>query len=292
MDQENFEYLKDKLKYSGFEDKLNTALENQIKSGAVKFTLPFQMEIEDKKVDYNLHFKKSEVSERYFYNKMDVSVQNSNPEIEGKSHSFYQNQGVTAKEAFNLLEGRAVNKTMQNTDKEQYKAWLQLDLSQKGNNGNFKVNQYHEKYGFDLEAKLREFPIKELGDQTKTEWMMKSLRKGNQYPITMEKNGMDEIMFIEASPKFKSINVFDVSFSSVKAEDLKLDNGKDKSVGQEPIVEELGKKKVMKEGVSAKTTEKKESAVQEVSKKTKVPSVAGGVPQTAKVPRTGKGKRI
>ena len=222
MDQENFDYLTEKLKYSGFEDKLNGALEKDIKAGVPAITLPLKMDIEDKNVEFRLHFKKSEVSDRYFYNKVDVSVPNANPELEPKSHSFYQNQGITAKEAFNLLEGRAVHKTLLNADKEQYKAWLQLDLTKKEENGNFKVNQYHENYGFDLKAKLNEFPIVELGDQTKTDWMMKSLQKGNQYPVSMERGGMEVVMFVEASPKFKSINVYDASLSSVKSEELKL----------------------------------------------------------------------
>ena len=105
MDQENFDYLTEKLKYSGFEDKLNAAMEKEIKAGTPAFNLKHSMDIDSKKVDYTLHFKKSEVSDRYFYNKLDVFVPNTNPEIEGKSHSFYQNQGITAKDAFNLLEG-------------------------------------------------------------------------------------------------------------------------------------------------------------------------------------------
>ena len=300
MDQENFDYLTEKLKYSGFEDKLNGALEKLIKAETPAFTLPLRMDFDSKQVDFNLHFKRSEVSERYFFNKMEVFVPNVNPEIAGKTHSFYQNQGITAKEAFNLLEGRAVQKTLLNADKEQYKAWLQLDLGNKEENGNFKLNQYHENYGYDLGAKLREFPIAELKDQTKMDWMMKSLQKGNQYPVSMEVGGKEEIMFIEANPKFKSINVYDASLSSVKSEDLKLDSAKVKVDGGDLTGEDSSKKKVKQEmkqemkqeGQSAKkkvvnseSGEKKKESVMKAAPET-------SLPQTPKMPKQGKGKRV
>jgi len=216
MDQENYEFLTEKLKYTGFEDRLNASLKEEIKSGKENFTLGTIMDIEGKKMDVDLYFKKSAISDRYFFNKFEASLRNENPDLESKTHTFYQNQGITAKEAFNLLEGRAVFKSLLDSDKEPYKAWMQLDLSKKDENKNFPVQQYHEKYGFNLEETLRKFPIKELNDSTKTDWMLRSLQKGNTYPVQMERKGVDEIMFIEASPKFKSINVYDATMSSVK----------------------------------------------------------------------------
>lgn len=220
MDQENYEFLTEKLKYTGFEDKLNAQLKEQIKAGKESFTLGTTLDIEGKKMDVDLYFKQSAISDRYFFNKFDASLRNENPDLESKRHTFYQNQGITAKEAFNLLKGRAVFKSLLDSDKEPFKAWLQLDLSKKDENNNFMVNQYHEKYGFNLEETVRKFPIKELNDPTKTEWMLKSLQKGNTYPVEMERNGKNEIMFIEASPKFKSINVYDSNMGSVKTADL------------------------------------------------------------------------
>ena len=220
MDQENYEFLTEKLKYTGFEDKLNAKLKEEIKSGKENFTLSSTLDIEGKKMDADLYFKKSAISDRFFSNKFDAKLRNENPDLEPKAHTFYQNQGVTAKEAFNLLEGRAVFKSLNDSEKEPYKAWLQLDLTKKDENKNFVVNQFHEKYGFNLEEALRKFPIKELQDSTKTDWMVRSLQKGNTYPVQMSRDGKDEIMFIEANPRFKSINVYDVSMSTVKTTEL------------------------------------------------------------------------
>lgn len=246
MDQENYEFLTEKLKYTGFEDKLNAKLKEEIKSGKESFNLGLSMEIEGKTMDVDLHFKKSAISERYFFNKFDASLRNENPELEPKRHTFYQNQGVTAKEAFNLLEGRAVFKSLTDAEKEPYKAWLQLDLTKKEDNNNFQVNQYHEKYGFNLEEALKKLPIKELKDDTRTEWMIRSLQKGNTYPVVMERKGMEEVMFVEANPKFKSINVYDANMNSIKTSELQSKDQK-QSVSQSQD-EPSGKKKDLKQG--------------------------------------------
>lgn len=175
MDQENLDYLKEKLKFTGFEDKANETLEKHIRAGKDEFQIPVKLEMEGRDMVVDLHFRKSNTADRYFFNKYDVVLTNQDERIAPKSHTFYQNQGVTAKEAFNLLEGRAVHKNLLNQDNEPYKAWIQLDLGQKEPNGNFKINTYHENYGFDLKKSLENLPVKELQDQNKSEWLIKAL---------------------------------------------------------------------------------------------------------------------
>lgn len=249
MDQENYNFLTEKLKYSGFEDKLNANLKKEIAAGKEDFILKLPLKIEEKELEYALSFKKSQVSDRYFFNKFEAKlfgVEGTEP----KTHTFYQNQGITAKEAFNLLEGRAVQKSLMDSDKEPYKAWIQLDLSKKDERNNFEVKQYHEKYGFDLEAKLKELPIVELNDDTKKGWMIKALQKGNQYPVTMDRGGREEIMFLEASPRFKSVNIYDLNMATVKTSEVKIEATK--SPSENPALDQADekdqiKKKVLKE---------------------------------------------
>lgn len=276
MDMENYEFLTEKLKYTGFEDKLNAKLKAAIESGKEDFTLAHRTEIEGKQLDVDLYFKKSQISDRYFFNKFEAKLQNPETGQEPKTHTFYQNQGITVKEAFNLLEGRAVNKSLLGADKEAYKAWLQLDLSKKDEKNNFPINQYHEKYGFDLKEALGKFPIKELQDETKVDWMLKSLQKGNTYPVVMERKGMEEVMFIEANPKFKSINVYDASMNSVKNTEIleaKKSTSQDKKEGMD--------------------SDKKKDLKKEDSKAQKVTDGIGDMPgQKAAKPRKSRGRAI
>ncbi|WP_028788078.1 hypothetical protein [Terrimonas ferruginea] len=64
-----------------------------------------------------------------------------------RSQTFYLVRGnaITSKEAFNLLESRAVNKGLVNKEVEKYNAWVQLDM--KGDidlNQNYPISRYHE----------------------------------------------------------------------------------------------------------------------------------------------------
>lgn len=258
MNQENLEYLKEKLKFSGFEDKANEALEKGMKAGKEELQVPLSMNIDSKRMDFNLHFRKSNVNDRYFFNKYDATLHNMDDRIEPKQHTFFANQGVTAKESFNLLEGRAVHKSMLNQENEPYKAWLQLDLGQKDQHGNFKVNAYHEQYGYDLKKTLENLPIKETQDPSKSEWLTKALMKGNVYPVVMESQGKEEVMFITANPKFKSVDVFDAQMKPVKTQSLKLDDKMD-SV-EDAKKKDLAKPMSVKEKIKARIAEPKTPA--------------------------------
>jgi len=218
MNIKNFEFLKDSLKYLGFGDKLNGDLENKIKEAPATFQLPITGEYtsgaKKETVAYLLDFKKSDQSDMYFFNKYQATL-NKEGNTEQKSQTFYitKNSGITSKEAFNLLSGRAVYKELMNAEDKPYKAWLQLDFNEKDKNNNFKVKQYHEAYGFNLDATVTKFPIKELGTTDDKEKLMKSLAKGNVHAVTFVKNGQDEKMFVEANPQYKTLTVYDVNMT-------------------------------------------------------------------------------
>lgn len=218
MNTKNLEFLKDSLKYLGFGDKLNVELENKIKETPTAFQLPLIGEYTNgnkkETVNYVLDFKKSDQSDMYFFNKYQATMQ-PDPNAEAKSQTFYitKNSGVTSKEAFNLLSGRAVQKELMNAEDKPYKAWLQLDFNEKDKNNNFKVKQFHEAYGFNLEATVAKYPIKELNVAEEKERLMKSLSKGNVHPVTFVKNGQEEKMFVEANPQYKALTVYDTNMS-------------------------------------------------------------------------------
>jgi hypothetical protein len=86
---------------------------------------------------------------------------------------------------------------------------LQLDFQEKDKNDNFKVKQYHTGYGYELEATLNKYPIKELTNEEEKWKLIKSLEKGNLQPVTFVKEGREEKMFIEANPQFKTLNLYD-----------------------------------------------------------------------------------
>ncbi len=225
MNQNNLDYLKDNLKYLGFEDKLNNDLESKIKEQPETFTLQTTIDHYNNKTEHTLLFRKSDQTDMYFLNRHQATLKGEKPEND-RTQTFYLNNGhgITAKEAFNLLEGRAVYKELQRKDESTYYAWSQLDLKgEKNEHGNYQINQFTSAYGYDLEKTLGRFDIKELNDGQSKDNLIRSLERGNVQQVTSEQGKF----YIAANPQYKTVNVFDSQHKAVKREVLqKADQSK------------------------------------------------------------------
>ncbi|MBX2900310.1 MAG: hypothetical protein KF775_11705 [Cyclobacteriaceae bacterium] len=216
MNIKNFEFLRDGLKYLGFGEKLEGDLKANIEKQPADFKLNTENEFKrgDKteKVTYTIDFRKGDQGDMYFLNRYHATLKNEEDPTKDKTQTFYitKNHGITAKEAYNLLSGRSVNKDLTTKEGQPFNAWVKLDLEgEKDKNNNFKVEQYHQGYGYDLDKVLAKHPIKELNNPELKERIMKSLEKGNTTSVTMMKDGQEQKMHIEANPKFKSVDVYD-----------------------------------------------------------------------------------
>ena len=233
MNEQNLEYLKNTLKYMGFEDRLNEGLERSIQSGTLAFTLNDTKQFNNVKTDSILYFSKGKENETYFFNKYDVAVTKADGRSE--SQTMYMNRvtrfneetgkdqtrlsGFTLKEAANLLDrdangmGRAVYKEFVNKDNESYMAWKQVDFTQQEDSGNYKYKTFHQNYGYNLEKALDKYSI--LEDKSD---VMKSLQKGNLQAVTVEENGNNVRRFLAADPENKVLKVFDEKGREIKQE--------------------------------------------------------------------------
>ncbi|KFF16589.1 hypothetical protein [Flavobacterium hydatis] len=216
MNEKNFEYLKDQIKYTGFGETLENELKEKLQKEEPNFTLNHTVKYGEDTVIATLNFKKSDQSDMYFFNSYKVELQKENSK-EALEQTFYINKGnnITMKEAFNLMEGRSVNKDLTNKEGELYNSWLQMDFKQNDAAGNFKLNQYHQNYGYDLEATLAKHSIKELENPKYKEDLMDSLKKGNLQSATFLKDGNEVKQYIEASPQFKTINLYDINLQRI-----------------------------------------------------------------------------
>lgn len=239
MNQENFDYLKDNIKYMGFGEKHHAELEKQLSNGLPQFQLQVQTQVNGKDFTAMLNFRKSDNTDMYFFNSYHASLQRSNGEIVDQAFYLNKGKGVTAKEAYNLLEGRSVFKELTTKDGEQYKAWIQLDFDKRDKNNNHEVKQFHENYGYDLKAAVSKFPINELADAEKAKSLIQSLQKGNIQSISIEKDGNASKMFVEANPQYKTVNVYDAQMKRMQKEGL----GQLQSVHQSPNKEVKQEKK-------------------------------------------------
>lgn len=223
MNQQNVDFLKDRLFFLGFGDNLHKDLEKKLAEKPENFKLSFQGEFgkDDSKkvVDYTLDLSKSKREDMYFLNNYTATLKNEDPDKE-KTQKFFLNNGsgVTAREAFNLLEGRAVYKTLTKKKKEdaapgekpeKYDVWMQLDFKNKNEYGNHKQQTYSKEWKYDLDKNLAKHPIKELTDPERKGELIKSLQKGNLQQVTFTGESGEKKMFVEANPKERNVNVYD-----------------------------------------------------------------------------------
>lgn len=263
MNTKNLEFLQANLKYFGFGDKLNEALEKNMNDQQKEFQLKLEIPHFNNKMDYTLHFRKSDSTDMYFFNRYDAALQSGNPN-DDKKQSFYVNKGngVTAKEAYNLLEGRSVFKNLVNKEGQPYSAWLKIDFENTDDKGSFKLKQFSEQYGYDLEKSLSNFPIKELANEEQKTALLTSLKKGNAQQVTMEKNGNQSKYFIEAVPQYKNINVYDPKMNMVKRQTVqKESSGIGQSVSGKTAVKKEQKQEVDDGKPKQKQTRKKKLSV-------------------------------
>jgi len=246
MNEKNLEFLADQIKYTGFGETLQGVLKEKMEKGEKEFTIPHEAKFDSGTLSSELSFKKSDQSDLYFFNSYKAILQKEGA-VHGPEQIFYvsKDNTFTMKEAFNLLDGRAVNKDLKNKQGEVYNCWSKLDFKNPEDNGNFKMNHYHQNYGYDVEAALSKHSIKELETPKFKEDLLSSLKKGNLQSVTFAVSGVESKMYVEANPHFKAVNVYDVNLQRINhresreekkanALDNKESKGQQKALDDEP----------------------------------------------------------
>jgi hypothetical protein len=222
MNTQNAEFLKKSLLNLGFGEQLNAELDKKMAAKTPEFTLGLQHDFNQKTVDYTLHFKAGDNQDMYFFNKYDATINHKDDPAKNIDQTFYINKGsgITAKEAFNLMEGRAVHKQLYNLEGQKYQAWLTLDDKNLTDNGSKKIKHYHENYGFNIDKVIAGKGIKELNDPKAAKELLYSLKKGNAQQITVGGGDGDKKYFITANPQFKTVDLYDSQMKKIKREEL------------------------------------------------------------------------
>lgn len=218
MNTQNLSYLQKQLLNLGFGEKMNAELEKQIESKATEFTLSTRQEYNKQNVDYKLHYKAGDKDEMYFFNKYNASLQDKDTQ-----QTFYINKGsgITAKEAYNLMEGRAVHKQLENLEGEKYNAWLILDRENKTDNGNFKLRPFTENWNYKPERAIDKMDIVGINEEGARDKLLKSLEKGNRHQVTALKDGKEVKLYLEANPADHRVNLTNYKGEAQKLEDYK-----------------------------------------------------------------------
>ncbi|MCY0970542.1 hypothetical protein [Chryseobacterium wangxinyae] len=231
------QYLKDQLKYLGFGEgeKLHKDLENGINSKKQHFEIETISDktLPENKVDFTLKFNKSE-NGGVFLNSYNATLKNEKDE--SISHQFYvsRENTFTAKEAVNLLEGRAVKIEFLNPKTEQLEpAFVKLNFDEpKTEKENYNFQNFYKNYGVDTAQIIEKSNL--IFD--KPEWKestIKSLEKGNIVKVKFELG--DKVIEGKAvlNPQYKNLNLYDSDMNRINTnkplEGLEQDNKHEKN---------------------------------------------------------------
>jgi len=258
MNDKNFDYLKDQVKFTGFGEALEGELKQKIESQEPTFSLKHDAFYGNDKVSAELNFKKSEQTDMYFFNSYDVKLQKED-KPESLDQTFFINRGnnITLKEAYNLMEGRSVHKELTDKQGDKYNAWVQMDFKDADSKGNFALKHYHENYGYDLEAALSKHPIKELDNNSHKDDLMNSLKKGNLQSATFIKDGQEVKQYLEATPQFKTLTVYDADMKRLDTRQAK-EQGQSQGTGEGKSQESKKQQSATDEDGPGETQEKKQ----------------------------------
>jgi hypothetical protein len=229
--ENNYEFLVRDLKYLGFDSTLNADLKEMLATEADSFELEYRGDVQEEPIEAVLYFHRPSPEGYFFFSKYILSAS-------GRKHSFFvfKGRGVTVKEGFNLLNGRAVFKQRVAKNGQTYNEWIDLDLTIREDNG-FKPRIYPESYGFDLSALIDSLMIDTPTANWDRSMLVRSLEKGNLQTAFIRQDGMQRKVYIQASPRERTITIHElespacVRFESKTNDDIEdlVSNGKPKT---------------------------------------------------------------
>lgn len=241
MTEKELSFIENQFKRIGAKEAFTDNLIEQMKAGVQNIEHPFDKMYDGNAAKALFYLKKSDSSDLYFLNKYDLGIRKDGQTNEVKQ-TFYLNDfkksntkeewnpnrfntTFTFKEAVNYSLGYPVLKTFKNQSGEEYHAWVKANFKNKLSNGNYEMNQYHLKNGFDLEKVLSNFSIKELANATYKERLIESLQRGNLQSVTfVGAEGKQEKLFISPNIPLKSLNVYDLDKQRLPTQTL-VDKG-------------------------------------------------------------------
>jgi hypothetical protein len=215
----NADFLCQDLKFLGFgEDQRNEIMES-LETEHPGFEIKYKAKFDGEEVEALLFFTRPDPKGYFFFSKYEMRLGE-------KTHLFvvFKGKGITLKEAYNLLNGRAVYKTRTARNGQKYSEWMQLDLSMKDEFG-FRIEIYPESHGFDLDHAIDELEIETPSVNWDRSMLIRSLEKGNLQGAFIKSEGTLRKVNIQADPKNRTITVHEIEYELVEtAEEMKADD--------------------------------------------------------------------
>ncbi len=213
--EKNFEkekYLQNQMKYLGFGEskELYEALKKGIEGNENEFQIKTTSDktLPGNSVDFILNFRKIK-NEAVFLNSYDANLTNEKGEVLSHRFKVKKEDNITAKEAINLLEGRAVKTAFVNSKtNEKEPTFIKLKLNEEKNSyGNYKLDFYNAQ-NIDV-PKIMEKSNLIFDKEEYKDFTLKSLEKGNLATVKFKHEGNDIEGKASLNPQYKTLNLYD-----------------------------------------------------------------------------------
>ncbi len=226
MNQKNFEYLTKQMFYAGLGEVPVSDLQKKLQEGKQEFQLIHQKKMGMDNVTARLNFKQSEKDlDMYFFNSFDVLFKK-----QGENETMQQNfrisygDGFRFDEAYKLMNGRSIDKTFVMTDRQdkdirqEINAMAYMDFKNVDKYGNFEIVKV---YGYDLEKKLAEYPIKDIKDDAVKNKIITDLKNGEVASVIMKTSDGDLEMRMTVNAQFDKLNLYDTKLKPLSKAAIK-----------------------------------------------------------------------
>ncbi len=112
MIEKNYEFLREQLKFTGFGEGHSEPLKVQMEKMQDAFVLTHKAKLGNDEAVATLHFKKSDSSDMYFFNKYNMHLKKEGDDTVMKQTIYLRNKedNISFKEAYNLMNERSVLK--------------------------------------------------------------------------------------------------------------------------------------------------------------------------------------
>lgn len=186
----------DQLGISGHLDDVK----NKMAKGEKQFSVPVSYYVsEDKRIDNNVVFRENSLGQYHLVSNR-MSLQHDNTPGLDKQQTFSVGETgerlISIGKGFNLLEGRAV--LMDGS-------WIALDLNNRDGSGNYRVKEFPNIYGYNLEKIVAGLGIDKAVSKSQLEKLIGDLKEGYRCEVPI--NGKQ--FFIEANPQFRTVTMYD-----------------------------------------------------------------------------------
>jgi len=210
MNQENYKYVADQVKYGGgFGDAMHADIKSNFEKGMEKSSTVLVKQHGTNVAESTLNFSKSKDTDMQFWNSFNMKVRFEDGTE--KSQTFkvdrINKNIITENEAYKLLTGASLLKEFKTGPESLEKKWLVLD--EHGPDGNRKLLNFGEKHGFDLRGMLNKLPIQDKHMQGIVEGIADTLERGYKANVTYQVDGDERKVTLSAKPRYKAIEQVD-----------------------------------------------------------------------------------